>query len=46
VGCARCMEEMTSAYKILVIKPERKSQVGKLRRRWDNSLKLDLTQIL
>jgi hypothetical protein len=36
------MEEMRSAYKILVRKPEGKRILGKPRHRWKYNIKLDL----
>jgi hypothetical protein len=35
------MVEMRNSYKILVGKPEGKRLLGRYRRRWDNSIRLD-----
>jgi hypothetical protein len=37
--------ETRNAYRILVGKPERKRQVGRARRRWVDSIKMDLAEI-
>lgn len=34
---------MRNAHIILVAKPERKRQLGRTRRRWENTIKMDLT---
>jgi hypothetical protein len=34
-----------SSYRILVGKPEGKRQLGRLRRRWEDSIKIDLREI-
>jgi hypothetical protein len=34
-----------SAYRILVGKPEGKRQLGRPRRRWEDNIKMDLTEI-
>jgi hypothetical protein len=39
------MGEKRFAYRILVIKPERKRPLGRLRRRWVNNIKKDLREI-
>jgi hypothetical protein len=36
---------MTNAYKILVGKPERKTQLGRPRRRWDDNIRMDSREI-
>jgi hypothetical protein len=36
------MGEMRNAYKMLVGKPERKSVLGRPRRRWKDNIKMDL----
>jgi hypothetical protein len=33
------MDERGNAYKILVVKPERKKLLGRLRRRWDDNIR-------
>jgi hypothetical protein len=32
-------------YRVLVEKPERKRTLGKLRRRWDDNIKMDLQEV-
>jgi hypothetical protein len=39
------MGEMKSEYKILVGKPEGKRSLGRPRRRWEDSIKLDLKEV-
>jgi hypothetical protein len=39
------MEEVKSAYKILVAKPEEKRKVGVLRRGWDSYIKMDFREL-
>jgi hypothetical protein len=39
------MRETRNAYRLLVGKPERKSPLGRLRRRWVDNIKIDLRQI-
>ena len=39
------MEEGRSALKILVGKPTRQRPLGRLRRRWENNIKMDLKDI-
>jgi hypothetical protein len=38
------MGEMGNAYKILVGKPERKRPLGKLTRRWEDNIRMDLEE--
>jgi hypothetical protein len=45
VACGTHGENRT-AYKILLEKPEGKRQVGKPRRRWEDNVKMDFTEIL
>jgi hypothetical protein len=44
-GHVACMGAMWNAYKILVEKPERKSPLGRPRRRWMNNIDTDLKKI-
>jgi hypothetical protein len=39
------MEEKSNAYRILVGEPERNKSLGIHRRRWENSIKMDFTEI-
>jgi hypothetical protein len=39
------MGEMRNVYKILVRKPEGKRPLGRLRRRWEDNIKVDLRKI-
>jgi len=39
------MAEMTSVYRILVVKPERKRILVKFRRRWEDNIKTDLKEV-
>jgi hypothetical protein len=39
------MGEKRDAYRILVVKPERKTPLGRPRRRWVNNIKMDLREI-
>jgi hypothetical protein len=39
------MEEKRNAYRILVGKQEGKRPPGRLRRRWENNIKMDLREI-
>jgi hypothetical protein len=39
VGFVACMEEMRNAYNILILKPEGKRPLGRLRRRWEDNIK-------
>jgi len=36
------MAERRAAYRVLVGKPERKSPLGRPRRKWDDNIKMDL----
>jgi hypothetical protein len=38
------MGEMRNLYKIFVRKPEGKGPLGRLRRRWENNIKIDLKE--
>jgi hypothetical protein len=40
------MGEKRSAYKVLVGKPEGKGPLGRYRRRWEDSIKMDLKEIV
>jgi hypothetical protein len=39
------MGEMTNSYTILVEKPEGKRPLGRIRRRWENNIKMSLEEI-
>ena len=39
------MEQFRNAYKVLEGKPESKRPLGRPRRRWDNSIKMDLREV-
>ena len=39
------MEQSRNAYRILVGKPEGKRPLGRPRRRWENNIKMDLTEV-
>jgi len=40
-----CMGKKTGAYKVLEGKPERKSTLERPRRRWEDSIKMDLQEV-
>jgi hypothetical protein len=44
-GRAASMEKMKNAYKILVRKPESKRPLGRIRRRWEDNIRMDLRVI-
>jgi hypothetical protein len=39
-----CMEEEIKVYKILVGKPEEKRQLGRLKHRWEDGIRMDLKE--
>jgi hypothetical protein len=39
------MRERRGAYRLLVGKPERKRQIGRTRRRWEDNIKMDLQEV-
>jgi len=45
-GHIACMGEMRCACKILVGKPERKRPLGRLRHRWEHSIRTDVREIV
>jgi hypothetical protein len=45
VGYVACTGEKTNAYRVFVGKSEGKSQLGRLRIRLDDSVKIDLNEI-
>jgi hypothetical protein len=45
IGHVADMGEKRNAYKILMGKPEGKRLLGRPRRRWENSIKVDQTEI-
>jgi hypothetical protein len=40
------MEERRSVYRVLVGKPEGKEPLGRLRRRWEDNIKMDLQEMV
>jgi hypothetical protein len=40
-----CMGEIINAYKMLVIKPERKRPLGRSRHRWEDNINVGLREI-
>jgi hypothetical protein len=44
-GHVACTGEMRGAYNILVGRPEGKRPLGRPRRRWEDNIKMDLTEI-
>jgi hypothetical protein len=39
------MGERRGVYKVLVVKPEGKRPLGRLRRRWEENIKMDLQKV-
>jgi hypothetical protein len=39
------MRERKGAYRVLVEKPERRRQLGRPRRRWEDNIKMDLREV-
>jgi hypothetical protein len=39
------MGERRGVYRVLVVKPEGKSPHGRLRRKWENNIKVDLKEV-
>jgi hypothetical protein len=39
------MVEGRDAYRILVGRPDRRKQIGRSRRRWEDNIKMDLQQV-
>ena len=39
------MGERRGVYKVLVVKPEGKRPLGRLRRRWEDNIKMDLQEV-
>ena len=37
--------ERRGAYRVLMVKPERKRPLGKLRHRWEDNIKMDLQKV-
>jgi hypothetical protein len=44
-GHLACMGKSRSAYRVLVGKPEGRSPLGRPRRRWEDNIKMDLTEV-
>jgi hypothetical protein len=44
-GYVVCMGERRKVYRVLVGKPEGKRPLGRLRRRWEDGIRLDLREI-
>jgi len=45
VGHVACIGEVRNAYKILVLKPEGRRPLEEPRHRWEDNMKLDLTEM-
>ena len=45
IGHVTRMEQSRNAYRILVGKPEGKRPLGRLRRRWEDNIKMDLREV-
>jgi hypothetical protein len=45
VGNVARMGERRGVYRVLVGKPERKRPLGRIRRRWDDNIKIDLQKV-
>ena len=41
----RTFGESRGAYRVLMVKPERKRPLGKLRHRWEDNIKMDLQKV-
>jgi hypothetical protein len=39
------MRHMKNAYKVLVRNPQRKKQLGRFRRRWEDNIRMNLEEI-
>ena len=44
-GHVSCMEHSRNAFRLLVGKPEEKRPLGRLRRRWEDNIKMDLREV-
>jgi hypothetical protein len=44
VGHVACMGGMRNAFRIMVAKPDGKSQLGRSRRRWEDNIKINLRE--
>jgi hypothetical protein len=44
-GHVACMGNKRNAYRILVGKPEGKSTLGRIRHRWEDNIRMDLSEI-
>jgi len=44
-GHVACMGERRGVYRVLVGKPEGKRPLGRLRRRWEDNIKMDLQEV-
>ena len=44
-GQITCMGERRGAYRVLVGKPEGRRPLDRLRRRWENNIKMDLREV-
>jgi len=40
------MGERRVVYRVLVVKPEEKRPLGRLRRRWEDNIKMDLQEVV
>jgi hypothetical protein len=39
------IREVTKVYKVLIGKPEEKTQLGRPRRRWENGIRMELAEM-
>jgi hypothetical protein len=44
-GRVACMEEKRNTYRVLVVIPEGKRPLGRLRHKWEGNIKIDLGEI-
>jgi hypothetical protein len=44
-GHLACMGERSGAYRVLLGKPERKRQLGRPRRRWEDNINMDIQEV-
>jgi hypothetical protein len=44
-GHVACLEEMENVYNILVGEPERKTELGRPTRRWEDNIRIDVREI-
>ena len=46
MGQVARIADRRGAYRVLVVKPDRKRTLGGLRRRWEDNIKMDLQEVL